>query len=175
MNAPETTHEPESVLRRRNVPSSMPASPPSEYTMQDKEDMKEATGGSGNEPEAEFECNICLQTASNPVITMCGHLFCWQCLFRWMQQVHRNSALCPVCKSAISRNTVVPIYGRGRSRDPRDEEIPERPAGQRTEPAPQAMRGGWAGSTLESNAHFGFGAFGPPAVFGVRFVRFCRR
>ena len=24
-----------------------------------------------------FECNICLDTASQPVVTLCGHLFCW--------------------------------------------------------------------------------------------------
>ncbi len=24
-----------------------------------------------------FECNICLDMASQPVITLCGHLFCW--------------------------------------------------------------------------------------------------
>lgn len=26
-------------------------------------------------PESAFECNICLETAKNAVISMCGHLF----------------------------------------------------------------------------------------------------
>lgn len=28
-----------------------------------------------------YECNICLETASEPVITACGHLFCWPCIY----------------------------------------------------------------------------------------------
>ena len=28
-----------------------------------------------NNPESAFECNICLETAKNAVISMCGHLF----------------------------------------------------------------------------------------------------
>ena len=31
---------------------------------------------------AVFECNICLDLASHPVITLCGHLYCWPCLYR---------------------------------------------------------------------------------------------
>lgn len=41
--------------------------------------------------ESDFECNICLDQCSDPgiskitqVVTLCGHLFCWQCLHRWM-------------------------------------------------------------------------------------------
>ncbi len=29
-----------------------------------------------------FDCNICLELASDPVITLCGHLYCWPCLYR---------------------------------------------------------------------------------------------
>jgi len=28
-----------------------------------------------------YECNICLETATEPVITPCGHLFCWPCIY----------------------------------------------------------------------------------------------
>lgn len=43
--------------------------------------------------------------------------------------------MCPVCKAAISKEKVVPLYGRGSTKqeDPR-EKVPPRPAGQRTEP-----------------------------------------
>jgi hypothetical protein len=44
-----------------------------------------------------FECNICLDTASDAVISMCGHLFCWPCLHQWLEtRPHRQ--ICPVCK-----------------------------------------------------------------------------
>lgn len=90
--------------------------------------------------ESAFECNICLETARDAVVSMCGHLFCWPCLHQWMYatadgntQSHKT---CPVCKSAISRDKTIPIYGRGgdeeNRQDPRDK-LPPRPAGQRTE------------------------------------------
>ena len=49
-----------------------------------------------------FECNICLDTASEPVLTHCGHLYCWPCLYRWMQS-RRSQALCPICKVRAER------------------------------------------------------------------------
>lgn len=68
-----------------------------------------------------FECNICLDSARDPVVTLCGHLFCWPCIYKWFhvqssslnedQQQHD----CPVCKSNISPSLLVPLYGRGTS------------------------------------------------------------
>ncbi|XP_043578913.1 E3 ubiquitin-protein ligase RNF185-like [Bombus pyrosoma] len=81
-----------------------------------------------------FECNICLDTAKNAVISMCGHLFCWPCLHQWLE-TRPTRQMCPVCKSAISKDKVIPLYGRGdtKQEDPRNN-VPPRPAGQRTEP-----------------------------------------
>lgn len=89
--------------------------------------------------DSAFECNICLETAKDAVVSMCGHLFCWPCLYQWIYATDNNSQshkTCPVCKSAISREKTIPIYGRGgdmnNQQDPRDK-LPPRPAGQRTE------------------------------------------
>ncbi|KNA06253.1 hypothetical protein SOVF_182800 [Spinacia oleracea] len=67
-----------------------------------------------------FDCNICLDFADEPVVTFCGHLYCWPCIYKWF---HVQSASlpsdeypqCPVCKTEISHTTVVPLYGRGQS------------------------------------------------------------
>uniref|UniRef100_A0A3P8RRI2 E3 ubiquitin-protein ligase RNF185 n=1 Tax=Amphiprion percula TaxID=161767 RepID=A0A3P8RRI2_AMPPE len=83
-------------------------------------------GGSGeSERERErdratFECNICLDTATDAVISMCGHLFCWPCLHQWLE-TRPSRQQCPVCKAGISREKVIPLYGRGSSsqEDPR--------------------------------------------------------
>jgi hypothetical protein len=33
------------------------------------------------EKESSFECNICLEQPVEPVISLCGHLFCWPCIY----------------------------------------------------------------------------------------------
>jgi len=85
------------------------------------------------EDERAFECNICLDTAKDAVISMCGHLFCWPCLHQWLE-TRPNRQSCPVCKAAISRDKVIPLYGRGGSKQDPREKLPPRPQGQRTEP-----------------------------------------
>lgn len=66
---------------------------------------------------------------------------------------------CPVCKAGISREKVVPLYGRG-SQKPQDPRLktPPRPQGQR--PAPES-RGGFQpfGDTGGFHFSFGVGAF----------------
>ncbi|KAG0765760.1 hypothetical protein G6F57_004295 [Rhizopus arrhizus] len=82
-----------------------------------------------------YECNICFDTAMHPVLTLCGHLFCWSCLAQWLNAQSRNPT-CPVCKAGCGKDKVIPIYGRGKEEiDFRtDPSIPTRPAGQRPPP-----------------------------------------
>lgn len=47
----------------------------------DGKSRKEDKGYS--EPQnAYFECNICLELAQDPVVTQCGHLYCWPCIYK---------------------------------------------------------------------------------------------
>uniref|UniRef100_A0A0D9VIS7 E3 ubiquitin-protein ligase RMA n=2 Tax=Leersia perrieri TaxID=77586 RepID=A0A0D9VIS7_9ORYZ len=82
----------------------------------------EAAGGGGC-----FDCNICLDLATEPVVTLCGHLYCWACIYEWLHlddndddeidgdasSTRRRTRPCPVCKAAVSPDTLVPLYGRG--------------------------------------------------------------
>ncbi|KAI0501476.1 hypothetical protein KFK09_016421 [Dendrobium nobile] len=83
-----------------------------------------------------FECNICFELAQDPIVTLCGHLYCWLCLYQWLHD-HAQSSECPVCKAFIEEDKLVPLYGRGKvSMDPRSKSnsnvnIPHRPVGQR--------------------------------------------
>jgi len=120
-----------------------------------------ATGGQEEAPEAPvegaYECNICLDQAKDAVVSMCGHLFCWPCLHTWLE-TRRNNPVCPVCKAAISRDKVIPLYGRNSSnKDPRDQ-MPPRPPGQRTEPESQGL-GGFNFGDANFHMSFGIGAF----------------
>ena len=88
------------------------------------------------EQDARFSCSICFDAVTEPVVTQCGHLYCWPCLYRWlspgMNQAERSflgipqsaraqstvgvvdesRRTCPVCKSEASARTIVPIYVR---------------------------------------------------------------
>ncbi|XP_007568007.1 PREDICTED: E3 ubiquitin-protein ligase RNF185-like [Poecilia mexicana] len=79
-----------------------------------------STAADGGSQDSTFECNICLDTAKDAVISLCGHLFCWPCLHQWLE-TRPNRQVCPVCKAGISREKVIPLYGRGSTgqQDPR--------------------------------------------------------
>lgn len=80
--------------------------------------------------DSRFCCNICLEAVVDPVTTLCGHLYCWPCLFRWLEPgmelqersylgirrsvfpVDQNRRVCPVCKAPCSALNLVPIYVR---------------------------------------------------------------
>lgn len=65
-----------------------------------------------------FDCNICLESANDPVVTLCGHLYCRPCIYKWLN-VQSSSPEpgaqpnCPVCKAIISKSSLVPLYGQG--------------------------------------------------------------
>ncbi|XP_066596678.1 E3 ubiquitin-protein ligase RNF185-like [Prorops nasuta] len=114
-----------------------------------------------------FECNICLDTAKDAVVSMCGHLFCWPCLHQWLE-TRPTKQVCPVCKAAISKEKVIPLYGRGATKheDPRNN-VPPRPPGQRSEHEPNVGFPGF-GFGDGSYLSFGIGTF-PFAFFTSTF------
>eukprot|EP01018_Ginkgo_biloba_P013780 Gb_11311 [translate_table: standard] len=101
------------ALDRPQSPSVCPETPavPPKESLQAEENLTVEKSVEINHG-ANFECNICLEMASEPVVTSCGHLFCWPCLYQWLH-VHSNSKECPVCKGEVSEKNITPIYGRG--------------------------------------------------------------
>ena len=55
-----------------------------------------------------FNCNICFDQASSPVVTKCGHLYCYKCLISWFDVNYKLS--CPVCKANSGYKQLIPIY-----------------------------------------------------------------
>lgn len=163
-----------------------------------------SSGGGSAFPEDDtedgvFACNVCLEPVKDkdPVVTQCGHLYCWPCLYRWL---NTNHVTCPVCKAGVTTDSVIPLFIRGNTEDPRGKQaaasadgatavggldgagsIPNRPPGRRLE-APAIPEGGGfaAGAALnDPNAPFGntgisfsagFGFF--PSLFGLQFQSF---
>ncbi|KAM7276852.1 hypothetical protein ACFE04_018718 [Oxalis oulophora] len=99
---------------------------------------------SDNNPSSNFDCNICLDSVQDPVVTLCGHLYCWPCIYKWLKFQPRSSdedqkqPRCPVCKAEVSHTTLVPLYGKDTNSNPPSNRrkshnlelvIPQRPLG----------------------------------------------
>ncbi|XP_010257488.1 PREDICTED: uncharacterized protein LOC104597567 isoform X2 [Nelumbo nucifera] len=140
-----------------------------------------------------FECNICMDMAKDPVITRCGHLFCWPCLYRWLY-IHSDFNECPVCKGDVEDTDIIPIYGRGINSTEEQENaaaeprliIPPRPHGRRSEGTSQnvpgefptfefeelsdgdfEMTGGWPGHHFSATISM----IAPPGSMPIRIIR----
>lgn len=129
-----------------------------------------ASSNQNTQDNGTFECNICLDTAQDAVVSMCGHLFCWSCLHQWLE-TRPNRQVCPVCKAGISKEKVVPLYGRGSTnqQDPR-EKVPPRPQGQRSEPENNSNFPGFG--LGDSGLHFSFGIGAFPFTFFAQSFNF---
>jgi E3 ubiquitin-protein ligase RNF5 len=75
------------------------------------------------------------------VVTPCGHLFCWPCLYQWLHG-HSVHSECPVCKGEVLEVNVTPIYGRGGGgeRDASSIDVPPRPSANRSESLRQQLQ-----------------------------------
>ncbi|XP_047311413.1 uncharacterized protein LOC124914844 [Impatiens glandulifera] len=83
-----------------------------------------------------FDCNLCLNMAKEPVLTSCGHLFCWVCFYH-LPYIYSTAKECPSCKGEIMENNIVPIYGNGENNKSKNldlhQKIPPRPKARRVE------------------------------------------
>ncbi|KAG8367954.1 hypothetical protein BUALT_Bualt16G0126300 [Buddleja alternifolia] len=99
---------------------------------------KKENGINNGDEGSFFDCNICLDLSKDPVVTCCGHLFCWPCLYQWLHY-HSDAKECPVCKGEVTTKNITPIYGRGNNSSMRDPDvdsslkIPIRPQARRVE------------------------------------------
>lgn len=152
----DTTNNEPSTSSNRNTQYSFTPTPENSKTST-KPDLKDSSNDEESEKrdDSAYVCNICLDIAREAVISICGHLYCWPCLNTWLEtRPHRQ--LCPVCKAAISREKVIPLYGRNSEKiDPRNK-TPPRPQAQRSEPE-------------SSNGFQGFQSFGGDGGFHLSF------
>lgn len=82
---------------------------------------------------AGFECKICLDRIVEPVVTKCGHLFCWPCIYQWLGDDRHKE--CPCCKAInITVANLIPLYideieSRSLGKEPKylTADIPARP------------------------------------------------
>ena len=82
--------------------------------------------------DKKFECTICLDTAKEPVLTKCGHMYCWPCIYNWLDS-KGGRAKCPNCKNEITKNDLIPVYANDENKENtnRFKNIPKRPKAER--------------------------------------------
>eukprot|EP00262_Sarcandra_glabra_P018863 TRINITY_DN6923_c0_g1_i2.p1 TRINITY_DN6923_c0_g1~~TRINITY_DN6923_c0_g1_i2.p1 ORF type:complete len:235 (+),score=5.94 TRINITY_DN6923_c0_g1_i2:190-894(+) len=106
-------------------------------TEQELQHKWDSNASPDNAKDGYFDCNICLDFACDPVVTLCGHLYCWPCIYKWLRLKNNTPQQCPVCKAAVSQTTLVPLYGRGYTspaaltKTPLSLEVPRRPTAYR--------------------------------------------
>lgn len=97
-----------------------------DFLGQDKstlEKWRSVLDGVPDSPSGGFDCNICLDSVQDPVVTLCGHLYCWPCIYKWLYFQNTSAEnpdqlqqqQCPVCKAEISKTSLVPLYGKGQT------------------------------------------------------------
>lgn len=128
---------------------------------------------------AKFECNICIEVAKDPVVTRCGHLYwyfpsSWECIRVWLEQ-NRETLSCPVCKSGVTPETLIPLF----TREEEEGSVagPQRPRPEHLPPVRNANYNpfgnigrvfGFTGRTEAPQVAAGFGYF--PGVFSLAAV-----
>ncbi|WOK94954.1 hypothetical protein Cni_G03659 [Canna indica] len=145
-SGPHSSTSPERLMR--NIVQSQRALEASKKGAEGKE-VEDLYKKNEDNAAANFECNICYELAKDPVVTPCGHLFCWACLYQWLH-AHSVNSECPVCKGQVLEVNVTPIYGRGgdETKDHKERgedeksglEIPPRPHANRIESFRQQLR-----------------------------------
>ncbi|EPT28411.1 zinc finger, ZZ type protein [Toxoplasma gondii TgCatPRC2] len=64
----------------------------------EEEDVRKLTGEA---PEQEFMCSVCLELLWKPVVLECGHVFCFWCGYQCMNVY--DVSRCPLCKNAFDK------------------------------------------------------------------------
>jgi hypothetical protein len=108
---------------------------------EDDDERRESSMNGGCDRDSRFSCNICLESVSNePVLTLCGHVYCWHCLYMWLKPgltaaeqaelgipprtmgaptiSDASRRVCPTCKAPCSVQRVVPIFVRSETTRP---------------------------------------------------------
>ena len=74
-------------------------------------------------------CKICLEAASEPRVTRCGHPFCAECIGTWFEKDQAAKPTCPVCRAELNLATdLIAVYDHGPSEasaSPKEKEVKE--------------------------------------------------
>ncbi|BGP12332.1 hypothetical protein JCM10213_003862 [Rhodosporidiobolus nylandii] len=110
-----------------------------------------------------FSCHICLDLPEKPVLTPCGHMYCWPCMHEWL--IVSSGRACPVCKASLAVDRLIPVYAGGEEeKDPRAVPLPPRPKPTNTTPSSSFRAPRSLFSSSSSSFTFQAGVFPLPGL-----------
>jgi len=65
-----------------------------------------AMSSADEEQDESHKCALCLSPRQHTTATLCGHLYCWQCITEWCA----TKSECPLCRKAISLPSLICVY-----------------------------------------------------------------
>ncbi|TMW53021.1 hypothetical protein DOY81_001884 [Sarcophaga bullata] len=91
--AAQQCHEEEAGMELNSKPQ-----PPQRFNLSHSLHSRPSTEDDETEPEARYECAICMNWLKEPVLTACGHRFCNSCLDAWLRN---KGQFCPFCNNKL--------------------------------------------------------------------------
>ena len=75
-----------------------------------------------------YDCKICLDESNEPIVTLCGHIYCWDCIYKWSSTKQKEIIPCPFCQNSVNIKKVIPIYtSKDNHKKNKTDKIPKRP------------------------------------------------
>eukprot|EP00826_Nyctotherus_ovalis_P035068 TRINITY_DN2977_c0_g1_i1.p1 TRINITY_DN2977_c0_g1~~TRINITY_DN2977_c0_g1_i1.p1 ORF type:complete len:202 (+),score=36.41 TRINITY_DN2977_c0_g1_i1:48-608(+) len=114
-----------------------------------------------------YGCGICFKSPVEPVVAVCGHLFCWPCVYKRMA----TSKMCPQCESDLDEDSFVPVYVRDSRGEDLSPSLPKRPEAKRAPATANPNYRGIGGNPSVEIGKFvmGYGLF--PSAFVLNFTQ----
>jgi len=73
--------------------------PTPETTLVSKDELREVDA----RPSDDMVCHLCCAARSDPTSTLCGHIFCWNCIHQWLKE----RSECPICKTPTEPSRLI--------------------------------------------------------------------
>jgi len=101
-NKDETNQIAENLRRQEALNSKVP---PLKGSAAVGENATSSTNHEGN--FSDHRCILCMNPSKNTAATLCGHLFCWDCILSWCLSNAQSG--CPICRHPLDPQNIIPL------------------------------------------------------------------